>query len=288
MNDDNSLVKLSEDGNSSNGYINASYIPGQKFKKEFIAAQSPLHGTVNDFWQMIWEQHITTIVMFSSCEEDAPASSEVYWPLTKSKLFGNVLVTHVEEKPSVECIFRKFELTHVKKKGSFQVKQFQYDSRPVNSDLCEQEPLINFVTHVVQQREQHPIKYPTLVHCRTGGSRCGIFIALSRIVTQLKMNNSVDVYSIVNDLLLSRPSMIQTKDEYLFLHHCTLDIIRARDQRNRDMGYTDPGGNNIYYNDSAGNNIYYNDSADQRYDTVLKRYNSIATDYETIYDSTID
>ncbi|XP_040184635.1 receptor-type tyrosine-protein phosphatase beta-like [Rana temporaria] len=275
---DNSLVKLSKDGNSSNGYINASYIPGQKFKKEFIAAQSPLRETVNDFWKMIWEQNVTTVIMFSSCEEDAPASSEVYWPSTESRLFGNVLVTYVKERPSLDGIVREFTLTHVKKKGSFQVKQFQYTSWPVNSDLCEQELLINFVTHVVQHREQQPNKYPTLVHCRTGGSRCGIFIALSRIVTQLEMDNSVDVYNTVNDLLLCRPSMIQTKEEYLFLHCCTLDIIRARDQRHSDTGYAEPGANNIYHNESD----------DHKYETVLKRYNSRASDNETLYDSPID
>ncbi|XP_077309650.1 receptor-type tyrosine-protein phosphatase eta-like [Lithobates pipiens] len=272
---DHSLVKLSKDGNSSNGYINASYIPGQKFRKEFIAAQSPLQETVNDFWQMVWEQRVATIIMFSSGEEDAPASSEVYWPSTESRLFGNVLVTYVEEKPSVGWTCREFALTHVKKKGSFQVKQFQYTSWPVDSDLCEQELLINFVTHVVQHREQHPSKYPTLVHCRTGGSRCGIFIALSRIATQLEMDNTVDVYNTVNDLFLCRPSMIQTKDEYLFLHRCTLDIIRARDRRNSDPGYTDPDGHSI-------------NSDDPEYQTVINCYTSTANDYENIDHSTID
>lgn len=45
------------------------YFQGYTSKKEFIAAQGPLPCTVNDFWRLIWEKNVQTIVMLTKCNE---------------------------------------------------------------------------------------------------------------------------------------------------------------------------------------------------------------------------
>lgn len=47
---------------------------GYQSKKEFIAAQGPLPGTVNDFWRMIWEKNVRTMVMLTRCNEQGRVS----------------------------------------------------------------------------------------------------------------------------------------------------------------------------------------------------------------------
>ena len=45
-------------------YINASFITGYYNRVEFIVTQHPLHTTREDFWNMIVERKVKTIVMF--------------------------------------------------------------------------------------------------------------------------------------------------------------------------------------------------------------------------------
>ncbi|KAK3564823.1 hypothetical protein QTP86_027966, partial [Hemibagrus guttatus] len=67
---DSTRVKLScVDDDPSSDYINASYIPGNHFRREYIATQGPLPGTKDDFWKMVWEQNVHNIVMLTQCVE---------------------------------------------------------------------------------------------------------------------------------------------------------------------------------------------------------------------------
>lgn len=46
-------------------YINATFIEGYDNSESFIITQDPMEDTIGDFWRMISEQSISTIVMIS-------------------------------------------------------------------------------------------------------------------------------------------------------------------------------------------------------------------------------
>ena len=56
-------------GSRSSDYINASMIDGFQQKNAFIATQAPLENTVIDFWRMIQEKNVHTIVMLTKLVE---------------------------------------------------------------------------------------------------------------------------------------------------------------------------------------------------------------------------
>ena len=48
-----------------NTYIHANFVPGFHSEKDYILTQAPLPETIKDFWSMIFDHDIDTIVMVS-------------------------------------------------------------------------------------------------------------------------------------------------------------------------------------------------------------------------------
>ena len=67
--DDETRVKLEHTGALCSDYINANYIDGYCREKAYIATQGPMKNTLEDFWRLVWEQNVQTIVMMTKLEE---------------------------------------------------------------------------------------------------------------------------------------------------------------------------------------------------------------------------
>lgn len=63
--DRNRVILTPIPGREHSTYINASFIEGYDNSESFIITQDPLEDTIPDFWRMISEQGINTIVMIS-------------------------------------------------------------------------------------------------------------------------------------------------------------------------------------------------------------------------------
>ncbi len=93
---------------NTDGYINANYLDGVTHQKKYIAYQAPLDNTINDFWQMIWEQNSRVIVMLTPLEEEVivegtpekKIKSAQYWPWPDvSKTYGPFTVQRLSYMP---------------------------------------------------------------------------------------------------------------------------------------------------------------------------------------------
>ncbi|XP_052549191.1 receptor-type tyrosine-protein phosphatase eta isoform X3 [Tympanuchus pallidicinctus] len=249
---DISRVKLSNPSCATDDYINANYMPGYSSKKAFIAAQGPLPNTIEDFWRMIWEKNIYSIVMLTKCVEQARTKCEQYWPDKQSKSYGDVIVTMVSEVVLPEWTIRDFNVENADTLESHTVRQFHFTSWPDHGVPETTDLLINFRHLVHEYSSQNPIDSPILVHCSAGVGRTGTFIAIDRLIQQIEMENTVDVYGVVYDLRMHRPLMVQTEDQYVFLNQCVMDIIRSQKEKKTDLIYQNTTAMAIYENFTPG------------------------------------
>ncbi|XP_036390772.1 receptor-type tyrosine-protein phosphatase eta-like [Megalops cyprinoides] len=244
---DSSRVKLSINGSPFDDYINANYMPGYNSKKEYIAAQGPLPATVNEFWRMIWEKNVHTLVMLTRCNEQGRVKCEEYWP-SKTKHFNNITVTTTSEIPLEDWTIRDFDVKNVKTAETRALRHFHFTAWPDHGVPETTELLINFRHLVREHMEQFSRNSPTVVHCSAGVGRTGTFIAIDRLIYQIERESMVDVYGIVHDLRMHRPLMVQTEDQYVFLNQCAMDIIKSRTGTNVDLIYQNTAALTIYEN----------------------------------------
>ncbi|KAM4748868.1 receptor-type tyrosine-protein phosphatase beta [Rhinophrynus dorsalis] len=232
---DSSRVKLANvDDDPCSDYINASYTPGNSFRREYIATQGPLPGTKDDFWKMVWEQNVHNIVMVTQCVEKGRVKCDHYWPFDQDSLYyGDLIVQMLSESVLPEWTIREFKICSEDQLDSTRlVRHFHYTVWPDHGVPETTQSLIQFVRTVRDYINRTPGTGPTVVHCSAGVGRTGTFIALDRILQQVDSKDSVDIYGAVYDLRLHRVHMVQTECQYVYLHQCVRDVLRARKLRN--------------------------------------------------------
>ncbi|RXM95494.1 Tyrosine-protein phosphatase non-receptor type 6 [Acipenser ruthenus] len=97
-------------------YINANYISNMLMescdRKKFIASQGCLATTVNDFWEMVWQERSCVIVMTTREVEKGRNKCVRYWPEPEEmKEFGSYQVRHVSEHDAVDYTLRVLEIS---------------------------------------------------------------------------------------------------------------------------------------------------------------------------------
>ncbi|XP_072375044.1 tyrosine-protein phosphatase non-receptor type 5 isoform X3 [Scyliorhinus torazame] len=199
-------------------YINANYIRGYGGEeKVYIATQGPTVNTVSDFWTMIWQERSTIVVMITNLEERNEKCT-VYWPEDKANYHGiEVIVNNVLHADDYSL--RNITL----KDGSEErhLKHYWYTSWPDQKTPDNARPLLQLVQEVEDARQQakKDNSGPVIVHCSAGIGRTGCFIATSICYRELKYAGVVDILRTTCQLRMDRGGMIQTCEQYQFVHH---------------------------------------------------------------------
>ncbi|CAI9573385.1 unnamed protein product [Staurois parvus] len=144
---DHARIKLRSDNNPSRSdYINASpIIEHDPRMPAYIATQGPLSHTIADFWQMVWENGCTVIVMLSPLVEDGVKQCDRYWPDEGSSLYHIYEVNLVSEHIWCEdFLVRSFYLKNVQTQETRTLTQFHFLSWPAEGIPSSTRPLLDF------------------------------------------------------------------------------------------------------------------------------------------------
>ncbi|CAF0818992.1 unnamed protein product [Adineta ricciae] len=97
-------------------YINGNYISGYKCANKFIATQGPKPDTCEDFWRMMWELKLKSIVMLTNTTEGASRMTKChqYWPeLDQTIVYGSYKITCIDKQCLCDYEKRYFQMSQV-------------------------------------------------------------------------------------------------------------------------------------------------------------------------------
>ncbi|XP_077434565.1 receptor-type tyrosine-protein phosphatase T isoform X12 [Vanacampus margaritifer] len=201
-------------------YINANFIDGYHRPRHYIATQGPMQETVRDFWRMVWQEKSASIVMVTNLVEVGRVKCVRYWP-DETEVYGDVKVTLVETEPLAEYVIRTFT---VQKKGHHELRelrQFHFTSWPDHGVPCYATGLLGFIRQV--KFLNPPDAGPMVAHCSAGAGRTGCFIAVDIMLDMAENEGVVDVFNCIRELRSQRVNMVQTEEQYVFVHDAILE-----------------------------------------------------------------
>ncbi|XP_053369163.1 receptor-type tyrosine-protein phosphatase S isoform X8 [Clarias gariepinus] len=221
---DHSRVILAPiDGIAGSDYINANYIDGYRKQNAYIATQGPLPETFGDFWRMVWEQRAATVVMMTRLEEKSRIKCDQYWPSRGTETYGMTQVTLLDTIELATFCVRTFSLHKNGSSEKREVRQFQFTAWPDHGVPEYPTPFLAFLRRV--KTCNPPDAGPIIAHCSAGVGRTGCFIVIDAMLERIKHEKTVDIYGHVTLMRAQRNYMVQTEDQYSFIHDALLEAV---------------------------------------------------------------
>eukprot|EP00184_Porphyridium_aerugineum_P005999 CAMPEP_0184693164 /NCGR_PEP_ID=MMETSP0313-20130426/1442_1 /TAXON_ID=2792 /ORGANISM="Porphyridium aerugineum, Strain SAG 1380-2" /LENGTH=487 /DNA_ID=CAMNT_0027151155 /DNA_START=547 /DNA_END=2010 /DNA_ORIENTATION=+ len=242
---DSTRVKLIDVDPGESDYINASYIEGVPTEISYIAAQSPLPSTFGHFWQMVWEQGVSVIVMLTKLVEYGKTKGEQYWPDTGSILYGSsyLVVFESERQKGSALVVRQFYLwkalpgqerdVEMAKTLGRLITHIQYTKWPdhgipktcknILELLAMVDELIIPDDYALASADEEAEPYPVLVHCSAGIGRTGTYISVDVALRRF--------YALHNKTALEAEQLKKLGIEPMTVHGLATLVRRLKQQR---------------------------------------------------------
>ncbi|KAM9391284.1 LOW QUALITY PROTEIN: receptor-type tyrosine-protein phosphatase F-like [Salvelinus alpinus] len=215
-------------------YINANYIDGYRKQNAYIATQGPLPETLSDFWRLV--QRTNTIVMMTRLEEKSRVKCDQYWPVRGTETYGMIQVSMLDTVELATYSVRTFALYKNGSSEKREIRQFQFMAWPDHGVPEYPTPILAFLRRV--KACNPPDAGPMVVHCSAGVGRTGCLIVIEAMLERMKHEKSVDVYGHVTCMRAQRNYMVQTEDQYVFIHEALLEAATC--------GLTEVPARNLY------------------------------------------
>ncbi|EPB74924.1 Protein-tyrosine phosphatase [Ancylostoma ceylanicum] len=244
-------------------YIHANWVDGYREPKKFILTQAPLGQTINQFWNMIWQEKCSVVVsMIQMFDVNGAEWTISYIPKRtgEERNAGDIKLIHC----GTRCIRRTYDATLIKaiRNGSerrlLHLCYFAWGHRGTPRNPTE---VLNFIADLNCNREllvkeavaagwlKANENSPIVVHCITGVARSATLVALDICLKKLDDTANrpcgplADVEDVVMRIRTQRAMAVQKAEMYLFLHLAVFEYaVRQRYIAEETYSEVDIGG----------------------------------------------
>lgn len=249
-------VKLKD--NALSDYVNASHLHAVNSRKHYIATQGPLPGTTKDFWQVVWENEVSVIVMLTKTVEGGQAKCHEYWtdtemihPFIVEIVDETIKEAHQETRITTPMTIRRFLLSRRDKplQEAKEVTQIQFGEWP-DLHVIEPESILALVQEVSETTKTDlpatkrrksvgssvglsVAEKPIITHCSAGCGRTGVFCTIDTVLDALHAQFSDPAFmakdskedlveKTVREFREQRISMVQTLRQFVLCYDAVL------------------------------------------------------------------
>ncbi|MGH0157478.1 UNVERIFIED_CONTAM: hypothetical protein FKN15_033929 [Acipenser sinensis] len=146
-----------------------------------------------------------------------------YWPTRGTETYGLIQVTLLDTVELATYCVRTFALYKNGSSEKREVRQFQFTAWPDHGVPEHPTPFLAFLRRV--KACNPPDAGPMVVHCSAGVGRTGCFIVIDAMLERIKHEKTVDIYGHVTLMRAQRNYMVQTEDQYIFIHDALLEAV---------------------------------------------------------------
>jgi len=201
-------------------YINASVVHTIG-RRQFVVTQFPTAETLVRFWQLVWERNIDVIVALVGVDEP---DCEPYWPAELNQpataVGGGFSVELVGVGVLAHFVLRELMLERHGEIGRRRVAHWQYTWWCADMSVaCHPADFVEFI-HRVREDDDYHDSGGVLVHCRSGGGRSGVYMAVDALLDQGTNTGVVDVVKCVSVLRTHRCGLVRSLEQYRFIYQC--------------------------------------------------------------------
>uniref|UniRef100_A0A0N4Z4R7 Tyrosine-protein phosphatase domain-containing protein n=1 Tax=Parastrongyloides trichosuri TaxID=131310 RepID=A0A0N4Z4R7_PARTI len=205
-------------------YIHANYvdIPGLSYR--FIATQLPLKSTHNDFWRMIYQENVSTVIVF--CDEEEIATNED----APEKLFPNTSNDNMQ-----------LETIYLMNKKNGETSGFNHSIIEVLPSGCSHSNVVKVIQTSLWPRDSVPssrLKVLRLLKaifgstcvlvCTSGIARSGTFMLIAAMKGCISSNATIDGMELFKMIRNQRAYAVQSFKHYVFAYTVIMEYIKIR------------------------------------------------------------
>ncbi|XP_053398878.1 uncharacterized protein LOC123558827 [Mercenaria mercenaria] len=212
-----------------NDYINAVYLPSYRDDKMFLVTQNPLPDTIVDFWRMVYENKVSSVINLDRITNP----SEVYWPKEGETLtFIPFTLHHLGETDHVTYTEISMRLQNAEEPHEkarilkvFECKFWMSEDRvPVGGESSILE-----VYEQVNLWQKTTGNQPIVVHCMNGATKSGLFCVVMSTLERMRQEREVALQQVLKQMRIRRHQIVPSYDQYKFCHDIIAEFIKGCD-----------------------------------------------------------